>query len=128
MDIPGAFMHATIDELIHVCLDGVMAQLLVHVNPGKYAPYLTTEGGKPVIYVCLLKALYGTLQAALLFWENLSSFLINELGFEPNCYDSCVVNKSIDGRQYTIAWHVDDLKISHADPNIVEHIVGQLNE
>jgi len=128
VDIPGAFMHATIDELIHVRLEGVMAQLLVRVNPSKYAPYLTTEGGKPVIYVRLLKALYGTLQAALLFWENLSSFLVSELGFEPNRYDSCVVNKSIDGQQCTIAWHVDDLKISHLDPIVVEHIVDQLNE
>ena len=56
------------------------------------------EQEKPVIYTELDKALYGTLQAALLFWEDLSGFLIKELGFKPNPYDHCVVNKSIRGR------------------------------
>jgi len=45
---------------------------------------MTIKHGKKVIYVQLLKALYGTLQAALLFWQNLSSFLIDNLGFVPN--------------------------------------------
>jgi len=67
-------------------------------------------------------------KAALLFWENLSSFLISELGFQPNHYDSCVVNKSKEGHQCTIAWHIDDLKISHISPNVVENIVYQLNK
>jgi len=81
-----------------------------------------------VMYVQLLKALYGTLQAALLFWQNLSSFLIDNLGFVSNRYDSCVVNKYINGKQCTIAWHVDDLKISHVDPAVVEDIIRLLNE
>jgi hypothetical protein len=68
------------------------------------------ERGKPVIYVILRKALYGTLQAALLFWENISSQM-QEWGFEINPYDLCVANKTIDQKQCTIMWHVDDLKI-----------------
>ncbi len=75
VDIPGAFMHAEMDEVVHVKLEGVMAELHVHVNPDKYGPYMTIKHGKKVMYVQLLKALYGTLQAALLFWQNLSSFL-----------------------------------------------------
>ena len=84
VDIPGAFMHAEMDEVVHVKLEGVMAELLVRVNPEKYGPYMTIEHGKKVMYVQLLKALYGTLQAALLFWQNLSSFLIDNLGFVSN--------------------------------------------
>ena len=64
-----------------------------------------------VIYTELSKALCGTLQAALLFWKNLSDFLIKDHGFEVNPYDCCVVNKYINGKQCTIGWHVDDLKI-----------------
>jgi hypothetical protein len=52
-------MHANIDELIHVHL----------------------EGPWQVLYIMLWEALYRTLQAALLFWENLSNFLTIELGF-----------------------------------------------
>ena len=30
-------------------------------------------------------------------------------------YDPCVANKVINGKQMTISWHVDDLKLSHKD-------------
>ena len=40
VDIPGAFMHADIDELIHIRLEGPMAELLGRVDPDKY-----TENG-----------------------------------------------------------------------------------
>jgi hypothetical protein len=104
-DIPGAFLHSDIDEVLHMRIDGPMAKLLVSIDPDLYEPYLTEENGKPVIYVKLEKALYGTLQAALLFWRNLSGFLM-EQGFELNPYDEFVANKSINGTQCTIVWHV----------------------
>jgi hypothetical protein len=34
-----------------------------------------------------------------------------------------VANKIIDGKQCTIIWHVDDLKISHVEPNVVNDII-----
>ena len=34
----------------------------------------------------------------------------------------------INGKQYTILWHVDDLKISHEDPVVVTDIILQLND
>ena len=73
-------MHADIDETIHIKLDGELAKLLIKVDES-YAQFLTYENGTPVIYCELSKALYGTLQAAKLFWENLTDFLCNELGF-----------------------------------------------
>ena len=36
-----------------------------------------------------------------------------------NPYDPCVANKTINGIQMTICWHVDDLKVSHVDPGEV---------
>ena len=83
--------------------------------------------GKPVIYVRLLKALYRTLKSALLFWENLSE-TFQEWGFKINPYDWCVVNKMINGKQCTIGWHVDDLKISHVDLEVVDGILNKLDE
>jgi hypothetical protein len=90
----------------------------------------TSHNGKEVIYVELTKALYGTMQAALLFWENLSLFLVNELGFELNKYDQCVANKMqmINGKQCTIIWHVDDLKMSHVSSAVLDHIIDKLNQ
>ena len=75
----------------------------------------------------LKKALYGTLQAALLFWKNLSGKLI-EWGFELNPYDNCVANLVVNGKQCTVLWHVDDIKISHEDESVIEGVLDQLNE
>jgi hypothetical protein len=129
VDIPGAFMHSDMDELVHVRLTGPMATLLVRVDPAKYRKYVVKDRkGNDMIYVELEKALYGTCQAALLFWKNLSSFLIDELGFTLNKYDKCVANKMIDGKQCTIIWHVDDLKMSHVSSAVLDSIIDRLDE
>ena len=80
-----------------------------------------------MLYVQLKKALYGTLQAALLFWKLLSETL-QEWGFILNPYDKCMADKNIEGKQCTILWHVDNLKISHVDKDVVEDILNKLNE
>jgi hypothetical protein len=75
---------------------------LTRVDPDKYQTYMVEERNKRVIYIELWKALYGTLQAALLFWEILNEFLTKELvGFTANPYDRCVVNRMIKGYIYT---------------------------
>ena len=48
------------------------------------------------------------------------------LGFVSNPYDPCVINKIIDGKQMTIGWHVDDLKVSHHDPKTVKELAKYL--
>ena len=80
-----------------------------------------------MLYVKLKKAIYGTLQVASLLWKLLSNTL-KEWGFKLNEYDQSVANKTINGKQCTIIWHVDDLKISHVDKKVVEYIIKQLNE
>ena len=126
-DIPGAFMHADMDEVVHVRFDGPLAQLLARVDPRTYTKYLQKENGRDVLYVQLQKALYGTLQAAMLFWNELSTFLCGKLGFKINPYDACVANKIIDGKQCTILWHVDDLKISHVDQGVIDKVLTDIN-
>ena len=83
-----------------------------------------------MIYAELSKALYGTLQATLLFWQNLTNFFAKEHGFTVNPYDWCMANKTvtINGKQCTIWWHVNDLRISHKDLSTVETIVTTLQE
>ena len=66
-DIPGASMQADMDEIVNMKIEGKMAQLMTKIDPKKYEKYTVTEKGKPVIYVRLMKALYGTLKVALLF-------------------------------------------------------------
>jgi hypothetical protein len=125
VDIPGAFMQADMDDTVHVKLEGKMVDLLVKIEPKLYRKYVLIEKDKPILYVELKKALYGTLRAALLFWQKLSTQLV-DWGFEINPYDWCVANKNIDGKQCTVLWHVDDLKISHVDPNVVSKVIAAL--
>lgn len=126
-DIPGAFMQADMDEVAHMRLAGPLATLLMRVNSNKCSKHIMMEGGKPEIYVRLSKALCGTLQAALIFWKDLTGKL-QEWGFEMNPYDQCVANKMINGKQCTMLWYVDDLKISHIEGGVVEEIINLLNK
>ena len=80
-----------------------------------------------MLYVQLKKALYATLQVALLFWKLLSSTL-QEWGFKISNYDRCIANKMIDGKQCTIIWHVDKLKISHEKKAVVDDILKKFNK
>ena len=50
-DIPGAFMQANIDKVIHVKLEGPLATLLTRVDPEKYTKYLAVKNRKEVMYV-----------------------------------------------------------------------------
>jgi Reverse transcriptase (RNA-dependent DNA polymerase) len=127
LDIPGAFMQADMDETVHMKLEGKMAELLVRIDPTHYQQFVRTENGRVILYVKLNKALYGTLKAALLFWRLLSEKLTG-MGFIVNPYDCCVMNKTINGKQCTILWHVDDLKISHESADVVTNIINLLEK
>ena len=48
------------------------------------------------------------------------------MGFVINPYDACVANKWIDGAQCTITWHIDDLKISHVQEEVLTKIIEDL--
>ena len=128
LDVPGAFMQAEIDELVHVRFTGAMVTLLLEIDNEMYKDFIIVEKGGQVMYMELLKALYGTLRAACLFWQKLSKQLIDEWGFTPNKYDDCVVNKMINGQQMTVVWHVDNLRVSHVDAKEVEKFVQQMEE
>ena len=106
---------------------------LVKINP-KYAKDMAEERGQKVIYGKANKALYGALNASLLFWKDLTGtigkwkFSDDNDGFILNPYDTCVANCIINRKQCTILWHVDDLKISHEDPAVVTDIIWRLND
>ena len=128
LDVPGAFMQADIDELVHVRFTGEMVKMLLDIDKEMYSQYVVMERGEMVMYMELLKALYGTLCAARLFWQKLSKQLIDAWGFVRNKYDDCVVNKTINGSQMTVVWHVDDLKVSHVDAQEVGKFIRQMEE
>ena len=129
VDIPGAFLQTEASDDTIIKIQGVLVTTLVKINP-EWKKYVVLEGKRqtPTIYSKAIKALYGTVDAAKLFYDNLSSFLINDMGFKRNTYDSCVLNKDIKGSQCTIMFHVDDLKLSHASEDVLTTIIEALNK
>jgi len=45
-----------------------------------------------------------------------------------NPYDPCIANCDIDDKQCTLAWYVDDNKISHVDTDVVTRIIDMIEE
>jgi hypothetical protein len=56
-DIPGAFMQSKMEGKVVMKLEGVMADMILKINPLKYEKYTKYERGQPVVYVILTKAL-----------------------------------------------------------------------
>ena len=120
-------MQGDQDEVIHMVLHGKLATMLTECDPDLYAPYCCQEKRQPVLYVQLMKGLYRCLQAAIQFWKKLTQQLV-QWGFVINAYDQCVANKVVNGSQFTITWHVDDLKLSHVDSSILDTFLDDVNQ
>ena len=123
-DVPGAYLHADIpdDKFVLLKFEGdYFVDIMCEVNP-EYKEDVRYENGKKVLYVQILKALYGMIESALL-WYTLYTDVLQKEGFVINPYDKCVANKMIDDKQCTIAWYVDDNILSHINPAAVDDVL-----
>ena len=123
IDITGAYLECDLSDEVEVImkLDPVLTKILQEVD--KTAVGKADEKG--VTYVKLNKALYGTVQAAKLWYEKLSGVLRSD-GFVPNPYDQCLFNKTVDKRQITVCFHVDDLLVTSVSESLQEQMVKHL--
>ncbi len=70
-DIPGAFLHADVEEDITMILKGRLAELMVQVAPNLYRKYIAVDRKETsILYIKMQKVLYGLLRSALLFIGN----------------------------------------------------------
>ena len=92
-----------------------------------FKKHVRHENGTKMLYMVILRALYGCIQSALL-WYNLYSKTLVEEGFVINPYDRCVANKVINGNQCTIAFYVDDNKVSHKDPQVITKVINLMKK
>jgi len=131
-DIPNAFVQTPTEEpkdgdRIIMKIKGPMVDMLVDIEPQTYKKFVKGEDGSKVIYVQVLKAIYGMLQSTLLFYKKLRRDF-EENGFTINPYDPCVANKTVQGTQQTVTWHVDDLKSSHIKKEVNDEFLKWLNK
>ena len=116
LDIPNAFIQAIlpkakVGERVIMKLRGEVVDWLVELDPLSYLDKVVYEKGKKVLYLEVLRALYGMLVAALEWYKKIKADL-ESIGFEFNPYDGCVANRMIKGEQQTLRLHVDDMLVS----------------
>ena len=129
IDIPNAFIQTVVEDKkrrVIIRIRGMLVDMLVKIAPEIYQSYVTTDrkGNKQILVECL-NALYGTMVASLLYYEKFTKSLKDQ-GYKVNPYDACVWNKSIGGKQCTICFHVDDCKILHLIPKVVDKTIKWL--
>ncbi len=83
---------------------------------------MTEENGRHVLYLQLVKLLYGCVRCAIL-WLKLFSNTLKGMNHVLNPYDPYVANAIIRGTQCTITWYVDDNKILHIDQLVVDKTI-----
>jgi hypothetical protein len=125
-DVAAAYLRVAMKDFVIMKFTGDSVDILCEMNP-EYRKFVCIENGQKVLYVRLLKAIYGCVKSALLWYEMFSGTL-KDLGFIINPYDPCVANCMINGKQCTVAWYVDDMKISHVDPDVVTDIIKKLEQ
>jgi hypothetical protein len=104
---------------------GEFVDILLGMKP-EYEEFIVYKSGVKVLYVLLLKAMYGCVKSALL-WSKIFSGTLERIGFKLNPYEPCMANCMIEGKKCTIAWDVDDNKILHVEPDVVSKVISKID-
>jgi hypothetical protein len=124
VDIKGAFLKAKVPnnmELI-VKMTGELAQIMCEID------HDLKQDQKGIIYLKCVKALYGHIEAAKLFYDDLNKTIKDVMGFKQNRYDRCVYNKETTEGTVMIRVHVDDLKISSKSKEQLDMTITKIKE
>jgi hypothetical protein len=122
-DIASAYLNASMEgEPVYMRQNPTLTKFVCKVDSA-FADF--TFDGRLV--VLLKKGLYGCVQSAKLWFNNLSKTLTS-FGFIPNTVDPCVFNSNLGGSQLTVAFHVDDLIITSKDIEACEGLVEALRK
>ena len=89
----GAYLHAdmpqTEGKTVLLKLKGNFVDIMCSVNE-EFTPHVVYESKTKVLYMKVLRAIYGCLESAML-WYNLYVTTLKGMGFELNPYDIYVI-------------------------------------
>ena len=125
-DIARAYLFANMKDFVLIKTIGKYVDIMCEMS-ATYLEYVHQEGKHKVLYLELAKALYGCVKSAL-FWYETFVTRLKSMGFQLNPNDPCVTNMVITGKQCTICWYVDDLKISHESEDVVSDIIFKIEQ
>jgi hypothetical protein len=123
VDITGAYLNAKMTEDVYMRLDPIITQFAKELDKS-YGAFVEPNG---TCIVKLDRALYGCIQSAKLWYDNISQLLLAN-GFAMNPYDPCVFNKTTNGVQCTIVLYVDDKMITTARESDAREVIALLEE
>ena len=94
--MPGAYLNADMREnIIILKTEDEFMNIMCEVNP-EYRKNVRMENYVNLLYLGLLKYLYGCMEYILL-WYNLYAKTLKAPGFVVNPYDICIENSTKDG-------------------------------
>jgi len=130
-DIPGAYLHAKFEDLTtgatpgkkrYVVARGMLASMMAAID-GDCEKHRNKETG--ILYLELNKALYGLIEAAKLWYAEVSTMLLSQ-GFTQSLADPCVFIHH--EKQLLIGLYVDDMiTFFHKDKDLT-WFLNLLNE
>ena len=105
-------------------LRGIFVDIMCKINE-EYKKHVRVEKGQKVLYLKTLRAIYGCIESSLLWYALYKETLEGE-GYKLKPYDFCVANKLVNGKQCTIVWYVDDNKVSHVEPKVINELLNKI--
>jgi heat shock protein HspQ len=128
LDIWSAYLNAKMtkddpSKLVFMAIAPMIVGILVDIDP-TYKAFLRPNGS---IIVEVEQALYGCIESAALWYKELNAFL-GSIGFTPNPYEKCILNKKHPDGQTTIALYVNDLLITSTRQTQAEAVVDALRD
>lgn len=121
VDFPAAYLNAFIKKRIYIRLPANVAPLFIKKLESFNSGLLPTGE----LLTLLNKAMYGTLEAAELWNEDITFTFISN-GFTTNPMDPCVLNATYDGAQVTVGIYVDDVILTSVSNRAIEWVLNLL--
>jgi hypothetical protein len=121
VDVTGAYLLVDMTSEVYMTLNRQLSEIIVTID-SSYNNYVNIKGE---ILVKLDKALYGCVESARLWYNEVSSHLLS-LAFIQSEVDPCVFYKRQGDSTTIIIIYVDDFLISAKSRNTVDSIVDNL--
>ena len=123
LDITGAYLNATMTSEVYMRISATLSSILIEIDP-TYQEFLSRNNS---IVVRLDKALYGCIESAKLWYEDIKNFLLTN-GFTTSTLDECIFVKFLPDDTIYIALFVDDFKIAAKRIENIQLLESQLRE
>jgi hypothetical protein len=105
VDVKGAFVQTPMEgESVFMRVDRKITEYVIELYP-EMKKYVDDDG---CLYTVMLKAMYGCIQASLL-WYKLLKKTLEDLGYIRSETDQCVFKKAAGDRIYILLVYVDDI-------------------